>query len=265
MSSSNLKVNQSQSTSETLSTKKPKKKTNTLLLEDINSTITELQFLLMEHQRNEQNLRTTVHAQSEQLEDLRTSLSVERSRNQRLAKLIRRVDSSSSSMSTYPTTTEQSLSSGSEVSAGSMEFSRWHHSRPSIDGMETISPLLMQHRYHELSMSYKKCHRQLAKKDNKLRETQCEIEMLQAKYDSLMDEYKTAQKRVEQLCCKYLRLHANKNREIHKLKEALGQATQCILKDATFDEDSKEVLRRNLQFFIRSLKRSIREENTGSF
>ncbi|XP_055856952.1 uncharacterized protein LOC129919881 [Episyrphus balteatus] len=251
MSSSSSKIRVNPSTT-SLYFSSQQSENNIFILEDIHSTITELQLNLMEHHRNELNLRTTMHAQSEQLLDLRTSLDVERSRNQRLAKLIRCVDSSSSERS----------SSLSEDSAGSMEWSRWRHSRPSIDAFESISPLLMQHRYHELSMSYKKCHRQLVKKDTKLRETQCEIEMLQAKYDSLMDEYKGTQKRVEQLCCKYLRLHANKNREIFKLKEALGCATQCIMNESNFDEIEKEVLRRNLQLFIRSLKSSIHEENT---
>ncbi|XP_055906808.1 uncharacterized protein LOC129942038 [Eupeodes corollae] len=252
MSSSNIRVvNPSSSTSSHFSSSQLQEEQNNILLQDIHSTITELQFNLMEHHRNELNLRTTMNAQSEQLLDLRASLDVERSRNQRLAKLIRRVDSTTSCSST---------DSGSEDSAGSMEYSRWRHSRSPIDAFESISPLLMQHRYQELSTSYKKGHRQLAKKDAKLRETQCEIEMLRAKYDNLMDEYKGVLKRVEQLCCKYLRLHANKNREILKLKEALDHATQCIMSDSNFDENDKEVLRQNLQYFIRSLKRSIHEE-----
>lgn len=72
--------------------------------------------------------------------------------------------------------------------------------------------------YEELSNTYKKCLKQLAKKDKQMRSAVHDKEVLFAKYDLLYEKYKYLQNQLEELCCKYLNLQASKNEEIYKLR-----------------------------------------------
>lgn len=74
------------------------------------------------------------------------------------------------------------------------------------------------HSYEELSTTYKKCLKQLSRKDKQMRSAVHDREILMAKYDLLYEKYKFLQKQLEELCCKYLHLQSKKNEEIFKLR-----------------------------------------------
>lgn len=77
---------------------------------------------------------------------------------------------------------------------------------------------ILIHSYEELSTTYKKCLKQMSKKEKQVRSAVHEREILMAKYDLLYEKYKFLQKQLEELCCKYLHLQSKKNEEISKLR-----------------------------------------------
>ncbi|XP_067644670.1 uncharacterized protein [Eurosta solidaginis] len=185
------------------------------LVQQIIQTIGELESTLLDDQQNDFNLRLEYELQTQKLKDLCHSLENEKERNVRLMELIRGVDPSSS-------VDEEELDNALSRS-GTME--RWSRSS---NAYESISPLLMQQRYDELSYSYKQCRKQLIKKEKLLKLSKCETETAKARYDNLLDEYKSALMRIEQLCLRYLQLQARKNLEIHRLYDALNCASDSI-------------------------------------
>lgn len=76
-----------------------------------------------------------------------------------------------------------------------------------------------------MSSSYKKCLKQLSKKEKQMRSAVHERELLMAKYDLLYEKYKYLQKQLEELCCKYLHLQSKKNEEIFKLRAFIMEST----------------------------------------
>lgn len=57
----------------------------------------------------------------------------------------------------------------------------------------------------------------------------CDLEELRGKYDSLLDDYRSEQGRLEAVCSRYLHLQQKKKSQICMLKETLGYASECIL------------------------------------
>lgn len=72
--------------------------------------------------------------------------------------------------------------------------------------------------FEELSTTYKKCLKQLSKKEKQMRSAVHDREVLIAKYDLLYEKFKFLQKQLEEICCKYLHLQSKKNEEISKLR-----------------------------------------------
>uniref|UniRef100_A0A1A9WYW5 Uncharacterized protein n=1 Tax=Glossina brevipalpis TaxID=37001 RepID=A0A1A9WYW5_9MUSC len=250
-------------------------------------TVFELEHYLVEDHQQDYKLRMALERQKERACDLSTSLANEKRRNKRLVNLIRSVDS---------VTSEEELVDGDRKSnedkavRNSREvIQRWPLNAYN-EAYESISPLLMHQRYDELSTSYKQCRRQLLKKEKQVVRCKCETERLQARYDQLVEEFRTSQKRVESVCCRYLHLQKRKNYEvsfsfsmpnatrylnsrgpnsnllffffnkIHQLRETLTHANGCIHsaqlmmdKGDHSKHDVKE-FNQNLQQFVRSLQ-----------
>ncbi|BFF96464.1 uncharacterized protein DMAD_05103 [Drosophila madeirensis] len=179
------------------------------MIEQIHYQVSELQHTFYEDQQQEFKLRMALERQSDRIQELYFSLDTEKQRNSRLVQLLRGMETSGESDS------EEMTPSGSHVKSIG-------------DLYESISPLLMQQRYDELSVSHRQSRRQLARKEKAHRLLKCETEQLQAKYDHLFDEYRNEQRRVETLCSRFMQIHSIKKKQIHNLKKSLGYASDCI-------------------------------------
>ncbi|XP_050334184.1 uncharacterized protein LOC126761818 [Bactrocera neohumeralis] len=186
------------------------------LVQQIIQTVGELENTILEDRQNDFNFRIAYERQTEQLKNMCQSLDNEKARNVRLMELIRGVDACSATEDEEP---EKAVS----------RCCATEHWSCSSEAYDSISPLLMQQRYDELSISYKKCRRQLIKKEKLLQLSRCETETAKARYDNLLDEYLISQKRFEEVCFKYLQFQARKNLEIQRLRDALNNAGECIV------------------------------------
>ncbi|EDV97722.1 uncharacterized protein LOC6556930 [Drosophila grimshawi] len=223
--------------------RQPYKQTVELILDKVS----ELEHTLYEDQQHEFQLRMAVERQTERIHELNFSLDTEKQRNNRLVQLLRGVDTESSSDSEP----ETQLLNGMRL-----------HSRDELHG--SISPLLMQQRYEELSASNRQTHRQLAKKDKALKLLKCDLEVLRGKYDSMYDDYRSEQRRLETLCGRYLHMQQKKKQQIFILKETLGYASECLFhaqvtiencaRGADIDEHHLTTFNQNMELFMRALR-----------
>lgn len=118
--------------------------------------------------------------------------------------------------------------------------------------------------YDELSTSHRHTNRQLAKKEKAMRLLKCDLEELRGKYDSLLDDYRNEQSRLETICTRYLHLQQKKKSQICILKETLGYASECILHAqltiesctpcVDMDLEHLSTFNINLESFMRSLR-----------
>ncbi|KAH8404508.1 hypothetical protein KR222_009381, partial [Zaprionus bogoriensis] len=218
-------------------------------VEEILQKVSELEHTLYEDQRQEFKLRMALEQQTERVNELDFSLDTEKLRNQRLVQLLRGIDSDSPSDSDNEPETEM-LSGLRLQSSGEIYGS--------------ISPLLMQQRYDELSASHRQTHRQLAKKEKALKLLKCDLEELRGQHDSLLGDYRSEQSRLEALCARYVHLQQKKKSQICLLKETLGFASECILHaqmaiasgaDAgAIDQQQLTTFNQKLEFFMRALR-----------
>ncbi|KAH8307153.1 hypothetical protein KR044_006060, partial [Drosophila immigrans] len=209
--------------------------------------VSELEHTLYEDQQQEFKLRMALERQTERVHELNFSLDTERERNERLVQLLRGVDTDSSS--------------DSELDTEGLNNMRLHSKG---DIFESISPLLMQQRYDELSASHRRTHRLLAKKDNAMKLLQCDLEELRSKHDAVVDDCRNGERRLEELWTRFLHMQQKKKEQICILKETLGYASECILHAQVAIESCKsgtgideKHLRRfnvNLKFFMRELR-----------
>ncbi|XP_017053048.1 uncharacterized protein LOC108096175 [Drosophila ficusphila] len=219
------------------------------IIQQILRLVSELEHTIREDQQQEFKLRMALDRQTERVQELVYSLDTEKKRNGRLVQLLRGIDSASSEDSDP----EERPPSGSHVkSIGEL--------------YDSISPLLMQQRYDELSVSHRQSRRQLAKKEKALKILKCETEQLHSKYDQLFDEYRNEQRRFEMLCARYIQMQLKKKQQIFNLKNTLGHASECIFHaQAAIDEFcqrgklpiSQEKLHnfsRNLECFMDALR-----------
>ncbi|XP_016995097.2 LOW QUALITY PROTEIN: uncharacterized protein [Drosophila takahashii] len=182
-------------------------------IQQILQLVNELEHTIYEDRQQEFKLRMALDRQTERVQELVFSLDKEKKRNGRLAQLLRGIDTSSDAESDP----EEKVISGS------------HRNVKSIgDLYDSISPLLMQQRYDELSISHRQSRRQLAKKEKALKVLKCETEQLHSKYDELFDEYRGEQRRFEVLCARYIQMQLKRKQQIFNLKNTLGQASECI-------------------------------------
>ncbi|XP_022226126.1 uncharacterized protein LOC111076589 [Drosophila obscura] len=191
------------------------------IIEQILYQVSELEHTFYEDQQQEFKLRMTLERQSDRIQELHFSLDTEKQRNSRLVQLVRGMETSGESEP------EERMPNGSHVKSIG-------------DLYESISPLLMQQRYDELSVSHRQSRRQLARKEKAHRLLKCETEQLQAKYDHLFDEYRNEQRRVETLCSRFLQIHSIKKKQIHNLKQTLGYASDCIYHAQVVIEDCSQ-------------------------
>ncbi|EDV40881.1 uncharacterized protein Dana_GF23697 [Drosophila ananassae] len=213
------------------------------IIEQILRQVSELEHTLFEDQQQEFKLRMALERQTERVQELAFSLDSEKQRNGRLVQLLRGVDTASSGESEPE---ERTLSGSHVKSIG--------------DLYESISPLLMQQRYDELSISHRQSRRQLAKKEKALKLLKCEKEQLHSQYDQLFDEYRSEQKRFEMLCSHYIQMQMKKKQQIFNLKNTLGYASECIYHaQAAIDECCRRsgsrspISQENLQNFRKNL------------
>ncbi|XP_016958906.2 uncharacterized protein LOC108030527 [Drosophila biarmipes] len=211
-------------------------------IQQILRLVNELEHTIREDQQQEFKLRMALDRQTERVQELVFSLDSEKKRNGRLVQLLRGIDTSSSDESDP----EEKLPNGSHVNyIGELR--------------DSISPLLMQQRYDELSVSHRQSRRQLAKKDKALKVLKCETEQLHSKYDQLFDEYRGEQRRFEMLCARYIQMQMKKKQEIFNLKNTLNQASECIFHaQAAIDEccqqEHSPISPENLLNFNRNLE-----------
>ncbi|XP_037720699.1 uncharacterized protein LOC119554041 isoform X2 [Drosophila subpulchrella] len=175
-------------------------------IQQILRLVNELEHTIHEDQQQEFKLRMALDRQTERVQELMFSLDSEKKRNGRLVQLLRGIDTSSSGESDP----EERMQSGSHVKYREL--------------CDSISPLLMQQRYDELSVSHRQSRRQLAKKDKALKVLKCETEQLHSKYDQLFDEYRGEQRRFEMLCARYIQMQMKKKQQIFNLKNTLNHA-----------------------------------------
>ncbi|EDV52105.1 uncharacterized protein LOC6544317 [Drosophila erecta] len=211
--------------------------------------VNELEHTIHEDRQQEFKLRMALDRQTERVQELVFSLDTEKKRNGRLVQLLRGIDSSSSAESDP----EEIRPSGSHVNSIGELY-------------DSISPLLMQQRYDELSVSHRQSRRQLAKREKALKVLKCETEELHSKYDELFDEYRSEQRRFEMLCTRYIQMQLKKKQQIFNLKNTLGQASECIFHaQVAIDEcchaektpispEHLENFRRNLECFMDALR-----------
>ncbi|EDW99858.1 uncharacterized protein LOC6534475 [Drosophila yakuba] len=211
--------------------------------------VNELEHTIHEDRQQEFKLRMALDRQTERVQELVFSLDTEKKRNGRLVQLLRGIDSSSSGESDP----EERGPSGSHVNSIGELY-------------DSISPLLMQQRYDELSVSHRQSRRQLAKREKALKVLKCETEELHSKYDELFDEYRSEQRRFEMLCTRYIQMQLKKKQQIFNLKNTLGQASECIFHaQVAIDEcchaeqtpispENLENFRRNLECFMDALR-----------
>lgn len=89
-------------------------------------------------------------------------------------------------------------------------------------------------RYDELSLSYRRCLKDLAKKDKQLKLVNNENETLRTKLDDLQKKYRELHGKMEIVCCKYLYLHNRKDEEIIRLRKCLNYASFMVRKITEF-------------------------------
>ncbi|KAH8351700.1 hypothetical protein KR059_012922 [Drosophila kikkawai] len=181
------------------------------IVEHILRKVNQLEHTLYEDHQREFRLRMALERQTERVQELSFSLDTEKQRNGRLVQLLRGVDTS-----------------GGEGSEPEERVDRWSPVKSAGDLYNSISPLLMQQRYDELSVSHRQSCRQLAKKEKALKVLKSETEQLHSKYEQLFDEYRSEQRRFEMLCSRYMETQLKKKQEIYNLKSTLGQASECI-------------------------------------
>ncbi|XP_034482098.1 uncharacterized protein LOC117787635 [Drosophila innubila] len=216
-------------------------------VEQILQKVSELEHTLYEDQQQEFKLRMALERQTEQIHDLNFSLDTEKERNERLVQLLRGIDTDSCS--------------DSEPEAQMLNDIRVQ-SKGELFG--SISPLLMQQRYDELSASHRQTHRQLAKKEKAIKLLRCDLEELRGKHDSVLDEFRNEQRRLETLCKRYLHMQHKKKQQICILKETLGYASECILHaqvaiesckpDNGIDDKHLRTFNLKLELFMRALR-----------
>ncbi|CAD7081475.1 unnamed protein product [Hermetia illucens] len=168
------------------------------VLTDIQTTLSDLQESLSESRKLERRLKLALGEQTVRSSQLEDTLKRERTRNEKLLEVMRGVDSSSS------TTTPRGSDS---------PLSTLHDNKNILD---TVSPILMQYRYDELSLSHKRCLKILSRKESLLKTALSEKESIQAKYDDLLVQFQKLQKKTEVLCCKYFTLRAKKTEEARR-------------------------------------------------
>ncbi|KAH8270031.1 hypothetical protein KR018_002784, partial [Drosophila ironensis] len=217
------------------------------IIEHILRQVGELEHTLYEDQQQEFKLRMALDRQTERAQELSYSLDAEKKRNGRLVQLLHGVDSASSSESD-----PEELNFKASVG----------------DIYGSISPLLMQQRYDELTASHRQSRRQLAKKDKALKLLKCEKEQLNSKYEQLFDEYRCEQRRFEIMCTQYLQMQIRKKQQIFALKNTLSYAAECIyyarvaLKECCpkpanrtpIVQDHIRKFKKNLEFFMNALR-----------
>ncbi|KAL7733037.1 hypothetical protein ACLKA6_002839 [Drosophila palustris] len=217
-------------------------------VEQILQKVSELEHTLFEDQQQEFKLRMALDRQSEQIHELHFSLDTEKERNERLVQLLRGIDTDSCSDSEPE---EQIMLNGMRMQSKGELFG-------------SISPLLMQQRYDELSASHRQTHRQLAKKEKAMKLLKCDLEEWRGKHDSVLDDYRNEQRRLETLCKQYVHMQQKKKQQICILKETLGYASECILHAQVAIESCKpgtginekhlRTFNLNLEFFMRALR-----------
>ncbi|KAH8246268.1 hypothetical protein KR038_008612 [Drosophila bunnanda] len=181
------------------------------IVEQILRKVSQLEHTIYEDHQNEFRLRMALERQTERVQELSFSLDTEKQRNGRLVQLLHGIDTS-----------------GGEGSEPEERFVRRPPVKSDGDLYDSISPLLMQQRYDELSVSHRQSCRQLAKKEKALKILKSETEELQSKYEELFDQYRSEQRRFEVLCSRYMETQLKKKQEIYNLKNTLGHASECI-------------------------------------
>ncbi|XP_020798104.1 uncharacterized protein LOC110176194 [Drosophila serrata] len=212
------------------------------IVEQILRKVSQLEHTIYEDHQNEFRLRMALERQTERVQELSFSLDTEKKRNGRLVQLLHGIDTS-----------------GGEGSEPEERFIRRSPVKPGGDLYDSISPLLMQQRYDELSVSHRQSCRQLAKKEKALKILKSETEELQSKYEQLFDEYRTEQRRFEMLCSRYMEAQMKKKQQIYNLKNTLGHASECIYHaQVAIDEccqrnKSQSISPKNLENFNKNL------------
>ncbi|XP_062133660.1 uncharacterized protein LOC133843911 [Drosophila sulfurigaster albostrigata] len=209
--------------------------------------VSELEHTLYEDQQLEFKLRMALERQTERVHELNFSLDTEKERNERLVQLLRGVDTDSCS--------------DSEPEAEGLN-ALVLHSKGNL--FESISPLLMQQRYDELSTSHRQIHRLLAKKDKAMMLLKCDLEELRCKYDAVVNDQRNEERRLEALWTRFQHMQQKKKQQICILKETLGSASECILHAqvaiesckprSAIDEKNLRKFNFSLQFFMRELR-----------
>lgn len=218
-----------------------------LTVQQILQKVNELEHTLYEDQQQEFKLRMALERQTEQIHELSFSLDTEKERNERLVQLLRGIDTDSCSDSEPET---QMLNGIRVQSKGEL--------------VSSISPLLMQQRYDELSASHHQTHRQLAKKEKAIKLLKCDLEELRGKFNSVLGDYRKEQRRLETLSTRYLHMQQKKKQQICILKETLGYACECILHaqvaiesckpNSGINEKHLKTFNLNLELFMRALR-----------
>lgn len=177
--------------------------TNSQNINSLRRTLSELKCNLNESQKYEHELRIALAAQVQKSTELQEELNKEKNLNNRLLEV----------ENEFLTSSDESTTVNKKGPPGTLFESSGSGNDPKHT-FGTVSTVLMQYKYDELSISYKRCIRSLTKKDKQIKIFMNEAEVLQGHINEYKMINRRLEERIESLCCKYLSLKARKDKEV---------------------------------------------------
>lgn len=163
--------------------------------------------------RHERQLRRRLAAQLQRTQYTEQLLQRERQRNAKLVQALR--------VKCTKATEDEADSDATEAK------SRTSASCASVDTSvpDSVSSVLTQYCYDELRFAYRRCMRQLHRKDRRLQTLNWEYSLITDQFDELLTKHRHAHERLEFVCCRYLELYNRKTAELASLRCELARLT----------------------------------------
>lgn len=92
----------------------------------------------------------------------------------------------------------------------------------------TVSSVLMQYRYDELSQSLKKSIKSQRQKEKQVKILLTENIQYQTDFDEMKVKFREMMERMEILCCKYLNMQGRKDEEIFRLRNEMNSLIKIV-------------------------------------
>lgn len=169
--------------------------------------------------RHERQLRRRLAAQLQQTQYTEQLLQRERRRNAKLVKALRgectqAAKEDAAAAATDAEDADETLAQARNVSASGAAYAP-----------DTVSSMRTQYCYDELRYAYRRCMRQLHRKDRRLLAVSREHSLIADQFDELLLKHRQAHERLEFVCCRYLELYNRKSAELAALRTQLARLT----------------------------------------